>query len=293
MELNSHFRGLLGNIEPDPDAVATAKRSHEELRALLQSDDEISEADPDSYLSGSYARDTAINDIKDVDIIQLVDLDHTATSPDVAVAWLQGILQKHYSTVRAQGRSVQVTTDYGFQLDVVLSVAISHREGPIWIPDRDAKEWVASHPKGQISFGSHRNAMTDGYYKHLVKIVKCWRDRLPSAQAQVKSYILESLVAECVLFKPASYARGIVQIFGSILTSYTAYLVSELVPRIADPGYPSVNVAKRWKFKEFSAFMDNVRTSNDTAAPALAADDKQKSIALWRKLFGPRFRPRD
>lgn len=289
MELNSYFRGLLASIEPDPSSVKTAKDSHETLRSVLQEDDEVSQADPDSYLAGSYARSTAIKDIKDVDIILLIDLDHTQTSPDVVVAWLYSVLQKYYPKVRAQGRSVRVTTDSDFDLDVVPSVAMSHRDGPVWIPDRDAGQWVPSHPKGQIAFASQRNASTDGCYKHLVKTMKHWRDRQSPAGARVKSYILESLVAENIMSTPGSYGRGVVDILHGIDVIYGRYLAAKIVPTIADPGYPSVNVAKRWKFNEFAAFMQSVAASREIAEAAIAETDKERSVALWRRLFGLAF----
>ena len=46
MELNSYFRGLLNNIEPGPEAVRTAKKAHEDLRELLEEDEEVSKANP-------------------------------------------------------------------------------------------------------------------------------------------------------------------------------------------------------------------------------------------------------
>ena len=292
MELNSHFDGLLGAIEPNPSSVTAAKTSHEKLRSQLEKDDDAREANPDTYLAGSYARSTAIKDIKDVDIILMLDLDHTVTPPDVVVAWVQSLLQKYYTKVRAQGRSVGVTTSSGFDLDVVPAVAMSHREGPLWIPDRDAGEWVPSHPKGQIAFGVSRNEATDGYYKHLVKIMKHWRDRLTPAAARAKSYVLESLVAENIQFKPASYGRGVQQILQGIDVAYAPFVAAKIVPTISDPGYPSVNVAKRWKFEEFSAFMQRVRSDQAIAVSALSEDDQNKSVALWRRLFGNAFAPR-
>ena len=292
MELNSYFDGLLGAIEPQPSSVTTAKTSHETLRSQLEKDDEAREANPDSYLAGSYARSTAIKDIKDVDIVLMLDLDHTVTPPDVVVAWVQSLLQKYYTKVRAQGRSVGVTTSSGFDLDVVPAVAMSHREGPLWIPDRDAGEWVPSHPKGQISFGVNRNDATDGYYKHLVKIMKHWRDRLTPAAARAKSYVLESLVAENIQFKPSSYAHGVQQILQGIDIAYAPFVAAGIVPTISDPGYPSVNVAKRWKFEEFSTFMQRVKTDRAVAAAALNEDDQNKSVSLWRRLFGNGFAPR-
>ena len=297
MELNSYFTGLLSNIEPDPDAVKAAINSHEELRKLIKNDEQISQANPDSYLSGSYARHTAIRDIKDVDVIVLLNLniEDPNTQPDTVIAWIQASLQNYYSKVRAQGRSVQVTTDDDneFQLDVVPAIPISRSDGPVWIPDRDAKKWVASHPKGQMAFTSKRNEDTSGYYVHLVKIMKFWRDRLPSADARLKSYILESLIANCLISEPVSYAKAVVSIFQNIVHNYQVYLTLGTVPNIADPGYPTINVAKRWKFQEFSAFLTQVQAGYKIAKDALDSNDEQKSIQLWRKLFGVKFAPKE
>ncbi|MDP3921700.1 MAG: nucleotidyltransferase [Candidatus Omnitrophota bacterium] len=289
MQLNSHFQGLLSNIEPDDKAVAKAKKSHEDLRAILQNDPEISKADPDTYLSGSYARNTATNYIKDVDVILLVNLDSATTTPHVAVAWVQASLQEHYSEVIPQGRSVQVKTDSGFELDVVPSIPIGNRNGPILVPDRDVKNWVASHPKGQIAFGVQKNQDTNGYYKPLVKIMKFWRDRFSGEEAKVKSYILENLVGENLTAEPASYGAGVLLILQNIYQKYATYLANGFVPRITDLGYPSVNVAKRWKFNEFTAFMEEVRKGQLVAGSALRSQDEQESVRLWRQLFGMKF----
>ena len=52
------------------------------------------------------------------------------------------------------------------------------------------------------------------------------------------------------------------------------------------PGIASVNVAKRWEFDEFSAFMAEVKNSYYVAKEALESKDEEESIKLWRKLFG-------
>ena len=293
MELNSYFRGLLSNIEPGSGAVKTAKKAHEDLREFLEEDEEISKADPETFLAGSYARDTALGSIKDVDVILIIDMDHEKTPPDVAVAWLQASLQQYYDTVKAQGRSVQVSTDRGFNLDVVPSVPLSHRHGPVRIPDREVEEWVATYPKGQIAAGVEKNKALEGLYKPLVKIVKYWRDRLPKKSSRAKSYIAETLVFESLLSTPPSYAQGTIDIFRSIYARYAPYVNAGVVPRISDPGYPSVNVAKRWKFQEFSDFMQETLAARDIGASALATADKDSSIRLWKKLFGEKFKPRE
>jgi len=69
MELDSYFRGLLKNIEPSSTAVSHAQNAHTNLRKNIQNDEELKDANPDTFLTGSYARQTAIKDIKDVDVI--------------------------------------------------------------------------------------------------------------------------------------------------------------------------------------------------------------------------------
>lgn len=293
MEMNSYFDGLLASIEPDPNNVKLAKKSHEELRDFLAKDDEISKANPETFLSGSYARETAVNDIKDVDIILIIDLDRSITEPEVTLAWVEASLQKDYSKIKRQGRSVNVINDKGFSLDVVPATPISSRSGPLWIPDREAKAWVATHPKAQIAFSTERNKATEGCYVPLIKIIKYWRDRLSSEGARPNSYIIESLLAQCLISEPSSYGDAVKNIFSHIYFTYQSYLTAESVPNISDPGYSSVNVAKRWEFEEFSAFMAEIKNGYSTAKEALESKDEAESIKLWRKLFGTKFSPPD
>ena len=289
MEMTSYFKGLLKNIEPDPNNVKLARKSHEEVRDFLIVDDEISKASPETFLSGSYARETAINDIKDVDIVLIIDLDRSITVPVVTLAWLQASLQNKYSKVKQQGRSVNVINNKGFSLDIVPATPLSNRSGPLWIPDREAKAWVSTHPKKQIAFSSERNKDTKGYYVHLIKIIKFWRDRLISEKAKPNSYIIESLISKCIVSKQDSYGNAVKNIFYYIYSAYQNYLNVGSVPNISDPGYGSVNVAKRWNFDEFSAFMTEVDASYNIAIEALKSDDENESIKLWRKLFGNKF----
>src|SRR6266850_879699 len=108
MELSSDFKALLSSIEPGTQHVKDAKAAHEKVRDQLKTDAESKEAHKDTFLSGSYARSTAINDIKDVDVICLLDIDHLITSPDVVLAWVESVLSRYYTDTRRQGRSVGV-----------------------------------------------------------------------------------------------------------------------------------------------------------------------------------------
>ena len=106
MELAGDFSKFLSSIQPGDSDIADAKAAHEKVRDRLRTNEESKDAHKETFLSGSYARHTAINDINDVDVICVLDLDHTNTEPEVVLTWLQGILNKYYSEVRAQGGSV-------------------------------------------------------------------------------------------------------------------------------------------------------------------------------------------
>jgi hypothetical protein len=288
VEFIGSFRTLVSSIEPSAQYVANAKAAHETVRERLRSDQEFSEAHRDTFLAGSYARHTAINDINDVDVICLVDLDHSITDPEVVLAWVQAILGKYYSVTKRQGRSVGVQAAKDVWLDIVPATAVTTDDGPLRIPDREAKQWVSAHPKGQIKAATDRNKATDGYYLQVVKLMKFWRDRLPTESSKAKSYILEGLTHGAIGL-PASHASGVTNVLEGVERTYGAYRGTGLVPVIADPCNPSVNVAKRWDAGDFTRFMEQIRAAAATARSALNSTDESESRRLWRQLFGSTF----
>jgi hypothetical protein len=71
--------------------------------------------------------------------------------------------------------------------------------------------------------------------------------------------------------------------------AYGSYRNTNTVPVISDPGYSSVNVAKRWTPGDFDNFMTQVRLAAATARSALSNADEAASRKLWRQLFGSQF----
>lgn len=288
MELASDFKALASAIEPTSTHVTAAKAAHEKVREQLRTDAESKDAHRDTFLSGSYARCTAINDINDVDVICLLDIDPTITAPEVVLAWLHGILGEYYNETKRQGRSIGVQGAKGVWLDIVPGSPVLTDDGPIRIPDREASEWVSSHPKGQLAAASDQNRATNGYFIPVVKLLKYWRDRLPRNTCRPKSYVLEALVHRTIGY-PTSYAVGVVNALEGIHRTYGAYRGTNIVPTIPDPGYSSVNVAKRWKSAEFDEFMAEVESAAGVARRALDESDADESRKLWRRLFGAKF----
>jgi hypothetical protein len=288
LELTGDFSRYLGSLEPGDDAVAAAKAAHEKVREELKTDADTKDAHKDTFLSGSYARRTAIHNINDVDVICILDVDHKITEPEVILSWLQGVLSKYYTETRLQGRSIGASAAKGVWLDIVPSTPVSADDGPLWIPDRDASQWVETHPKGQIAAATSKNKATNGYYIQTVKLLKAWRDRLPTEKSKPKSYILEAIIHQTIGL-PTSHARAVVNVLEGIRSSYGFYRGTGLVPTIPDPGYSSINVCKRWATGDFDAFLEQVVSATGTARTALDATDEAESRKQWRKLFGSTF----
>ena len=285
MELTTDFSELLSSLQPGEDDVAAAKAAHEKVRERLRTDDESKDAHKDTFLSGSYARRTAINDINDVDVICIFDINHQKTQPEVVLAWVEGILSKYYKETKRQGRSVGANAAKNVWLDIVPASPLSTDDGPLWIPDREAREWVQTHPKGQIEAATNKNKVTDGYFVQVVKLMKFWRDRLPTKSCQLKSYILEALI-HSTIGRPSSHAEAVVNVLEGVGRTYGSH---EYTPFITDPGYPSVDVAKHWKSEDFKDFMAQVKASAATARSAFESTSEATSRKLWRQLFGSKF----
>lgn len=288
MELVADFKAFLSSIEPGDAHVAAAKAAHEKVRNQLRTDSDSKEAHKDTFLSGSYARSTAIKDINDVDVICLLDIDTVTTAPELVLSWLQGILSKYYKETRPQGRSIGAKAANDVWLDIVPAAPIGGDDGPVEIPDREVRLWVASHPKGQIAAAISQNKATGGFYVPVVKIMKAWRDRLSPESARPKSYILESLVYQTIGY-PTTHAGAVVSVLEGIERKYGVYRGSKMVPFISDPGYASVNVAKRWSSSEFDAFMNQVQAAAVIARSAFDSTDESQSRKLWQRLFGTQF----
>ncbi len=84
--------------------------------------------------------------------------------------------------------------------------------------------------------------------------------------------------------------RGaVVNVLEGIERTYGAFRNTNTVPSIVDPGYPSVNVAKRWTSTEFDEFMTQVQSAAVIARQALDQTAEATSRVLWRRLFGNGF----
>ncbi|MEQ1814717.1 MAG: hypothetical protein ABL860_09755 [Candidatus Nitrotoga sp.] len=191
----------LKKIEPTPTQKDGAVRSHNYLRDILCTGQFASRIKT-SYLSGSYARDTAIAPLDDVDIIFVVNplawqtgLLSSTPSPETILRSFANAVRYRYpnSSVRTQRRSICLQLNR-LDIDVVPAIEADSTGQMILVPDAETGNWIKSSPKQHSDIATKINQARNGNFKPLVKLLKNWNSNLPST-ANFKSFIVETMAA--------------------------------------------------------------------------------------------------
>lgn len=191
----------LKKIEPTTTQKSGAVRSHNYLRDILCTG-QYANRIKTSYLSGSYARDTAIAPLDDVDIIFVVNpqewqagMFSSAPSPETILSSFARAVRYRYpnSSVRMQRRSICLQLNH-LDIDVVPAIEADTTGQMIWVPDAETGNWIKSSPKLHSDVATKVNQARIGNFKPLVKLLKNWNSNLPST-ANFKSFIVETMAA--------------------------------------------------------------------------------------------------
>jgi len=193
---------LVSEVEPTPTQKDGAQRSHKYLRDLLNSG-QMGSRITNSYLSGSYARDTAIRPLDDVDVVfEIVPTAWTSgaatllygsPSPEKVLESFANAIRYRYpvSSVYGQRRSVRLEL---YHLDIDVVPAIPDRGDPVivLVPDRETGTWIKSSPRRHSENAARVNKIHDGRFKPLVKLLKYWNSNLPET-IRCKSFMIETM----------------------------------------------------------------------------------------------------
>jgi hypothetical protein len=297
---NPYFELLLSTIEPASNRLAVAQSIPADVREYLKQHVDIVTVKPHSRLAGSYARHTAICDIKDVDVLILVHDDYLAEKPSVVLTTLGRVLKGLPEALgttgdvdlRCQRRSIHVCfADRDFHLDIVPVAMPNGIDQPLRVPDREWQEWCDTHPLVYQAWLSELNDAHGGKVVPLIKMVKYWKE-CQFVYKRPKSYWLECLIVRhiskgWVATDGLSYAELFANLLISIYERFEDRLdEADAVPRIPDPILNN-NVAWNWQRSHFEGFLGRVKESYGWALRALAMGDEQEAeaVALWQNVF--------
>ncbi len=304
-KLNSLFDEFLHNIEPDDKAVGYAQKAHKPVREHLEKDEEFKDYFVDSFLYGSYKRNTAVGDIKDVDIVVLTNFKPASgdDTPNNVLKKLKSALARYYKdpeNPEYQRRSIRINDplpdkkDAEMTLDIIPAVATDGTDNPLLVPDREVKQWIMSHPKGHFNHTTRLNDKdySGSRYVPLVKLMKWWwkyqcEVRQPKAKRpQPKGFWVECLTGENFDPRKEDWADLFITTFTYISKRYSK---DSGIPNLHDPGLPGELIKTSMEQKEFNIFLDTVGDSLDLAKQAYDETDEVKSSELWREILGEQF----
>jgi hypothetical protein len=194
--------------------------------------------------------------------------------------------------VERKKRCVRIDFADDFHIDVV---PYMERGSSHYITNRAEPEGTGqfelSNPVGFTEWMEDRHRWTGGDFVKVVRLLKYLRDFKDNFSC--KSIILTTLLGNEVNEIEASMKPAI---FKDVPTSLVTILsklaesLPETMPAVLDPGGTGENFTDRYKHDwAYSNFRTKIILYADKADRAIKEDDRDKSIELWRDLFGNEF----
>ena len=101
--------------------------------------------------------------------------------------------------------------------------------------------------------------------------------------------MIECIVAERMDYEETQYADLFIGTLEEIVNRYATYISLKCLPHIDDPGVPGNSVTAGMTFAEFEGFYNKANAHAELGRRAQTEQDPEKSLSLWRKIFGSRF----
>lgn len=245
----------------------------------------------DSFLTGSYSRNTMIAPLAeaDVDIFMVLNSKyyHHYNGQNGGQAGLldlvKSAIKRTYTKTPDISRNGQAVT-IRFEDFVVDVVPSFKREGGGFImPNSITQSWVSTDPKKHVEISSTANLAHNGEYVPLVKMIKAWNK---SHSGFFRSFHLEVLALEILNNVTISdYPSG--------LRYYFSKCISLISQKNLDPAGYGGDIGNYLDNKEIiQEAVDRFQRAYESAAKAesLASDGYiDASITKWRSLLGNYF----
>lgn len=313
--MDSYFEDLRKSIEPQKARKKEAQKADDPVRDHLETHESFAERHVTTFLYGSYKRSTAIGDIKDVDIVVITNFT-TDDDPIDVLDELKDALAELYDEpdLADQRRSIRVdrplpdVPDSELTLDVIPAIYQDEDDpdGPLWVPDRDKKCWVPSHPKGHIAYSSGLNEVSHQKraFVRLTKMMKWWwkyqfesrKPKVASHERKPKGFWIEVMTGEYADLSKESYPELIVALLENAFNKFKSFRTTGKMPELPDPGLHDYQEKKYRTVRtsmtddEFEFFLEVLEESLDWAKKALNASSEHEASKYWRKFFGDTFK---
>jgi hypothetical protein len=199
-----------------------------------------------------------------------------------SISLYEGKVEKRRSCVRIHYESDETR----FHVDVVPAHRPDTTEGPIRIPPN----WDWSNPRGYKQWLQERKDEHCERAKHLVRLLKFWRNLQCEGAWGPNSMILTTLVGQ---HAPGdndykSLDDALVQTMASMNEFFRKQWH---VPEILNPSLDDEDLARNWSRSDFKRFRRLFQSATETAQSAIKNEDEKETIELWNapELFDGQF----
>jgi hypothetical protein len=246
---------------------------------------------------GSWAHRTIINPVGnkefDADVmICLADNPDWSSDPRQYIDALYRTLKNHPKygkmTLTRKCRCVRLVYANDFHVDLVPYV-----EDRASIVNRDDNTWERSDPAGFTDWLREQDTVTGGNLRKVIRLMKYLRDHKNSFTG-TRSILLTTMMGERVQAWQKSldpgYYSDVPTTLLHVVSDLDAWLQANPVkPSIADPSGSGVTFDHRWDQSTYSYFRDRIHTHAAEIDSAYHEQDPDRSVRLWRSLFGDDF----
>jgi hypothetical protein len=289
---------------------AQARRLREKLEGYLS--EHPSFTLKKMLLSGSLAKGTALRSLNDIDVACYISGADAPRDVRALLDYLAERLRKafpNFSADQVQPQTYSVTVSFrGTGLDVDV-VPILYDGDPQWygnLVSQDDGSFLKTSIPLHLEFGSKRKRAQERHFAQVVRLVKFWARFMKREREgfRFKSFMIEMILAKLCddRLDFADYPEALQHFFTYVartnfreriafadyyaLSSMGAF--SETV-QIVDPVNRANNVARLYTGANADAIVAAAIDAGDAIDAALAAPNKQLTVAYWQKVFGSSF----
>ena len=190
--------------------------------------------------------------------------------------------------VHLKNRCVRIVYANDCHVDVVPYLV--RADGSELIVNRDANAFENTNPDGFTAWMKERDELAGGNLRRVIRLLKYVRDSKNNFTC--KSVILTTLVGERVRSIDAETRYSDVPTaLTNIVNDLDAWLqLYPSRPSIEDPSCPGTNFDHRWDQALYANFRSWIHLYAGWITAAYDEPDRDKSLVLWQKLFGPSFK---
>ena len=288
---------------------AQARRLREKLQGYL--DEHPSFTLKKMMLSGSLAKGTALRSLNDIDVACYVSGADAPTDVRTLLDYLAERLRKafpNFSPDQVQPQTYSVTVSFrGSGLDVDV-VPILYDGDPSWygnLVSQDDGSFLKTSIPLHLEFASKRKRSQEKHFAQVLRLAKFWARRMKQERDgfRFKSFMIEMVLAKLCDdgLDFSDYPEALQHFFTYIARSnfrqrivFTDYYATSTasssdVVQIIDPVNATNNVARLYTAANADAIVDAALDAGDAIDSALAAPNKQLTVAYWQKVFGSSF----